>query len=196
MRVRPHRNLGAGVVVSCDAREFRIARDAWEDLGATPGDPIDQGTLVALQADAEERFCRADSIALLARREHSRKELDRKLTRRGYSTRAIAGVLDGLSSRDLQSNQRFAEAFVRSRFRRGGESRLALINGLSARGIDDRLAFEAIDSYERENPGCFTVALDRAVKRLPEQTKHDRSRAIRALTRRGFPMRDVMNRFP
>ena len=58
---------------------------------------------------------RARAIALLARREHSRVELERKLARHSTDTGRITQVLDQLQVEKLLSDQRFAEGVVRVR---------------------------------------------------------------------------------
>src|SRR5829696_5958847 len=67
------------------------------------------------------------AIALLARRDHSRAELSRKLMR--YAMDAdnpaeIARVLDDLNRKGLLSDQRFAAGFARIRAQRFGDARI------------------------------------------------------------------------
>jgi len=56
---------------------------------------------------------------LLARREHSRHELQLKLQRRVEKQDLLEESLDSLVSDNLLSDQRFCEAFVRSRMNNG-----------------------------------------------------------------------------
>jgi len=83
---------------------------------------------------------RRAAMDLLARREHSRDELARKLQRRFKSdqelTVTIAGELDRLIDEGLLSDQRFAAAMVRQLIGRGlGPRRLD--EELRAKGIRD-----------------------------------------------------------
>lgn len=55
----------------------------------------------------------------LARREHSRVELVRKLSERDYEQPDIAQALDRLANEGLQSDERFCEQFVRLRSQQG-----------------------------------------------------------------------------
>jgi len=72
---------------------------------------------------------------LLARREHSRYELERKLGARGFEPDIVAGVLDALSAEHLLEESRFVESFIRSRVRKGqGPARIRA--ELVQRGID------------------------------------------------------------
>lgn len=61
---------------------------------------------------------RRAAMDLLARREHARRELAEKLSRRFADAEAVALALDRLAQEGLQSDGRFAEAFVRSRAQR------------------------------------------------------------------------------
>ena len=96
---------------------------------------------------------RLAAMDLLARREHSRLELEQKLRKR-FSDRleTIEIELDKLAAEGLQSDERLAEAFIRARSNRGqGPSKIRM--ELRSKGLSDAaisLAFEAIavDWYE------------------------------------------------
>ncbi len=76
------------------------------------------------------------ALGLLARREHSRLDLARKLRSRGYATEAIAEVLDGLLESEQLSDGRFAQMLVRTRAARGfGPRRIKY--ELREHGIDE-----------------------------------------------------------
>lgn len=55
------------------------------------------------------------ALALLVRREHSRKELARKLAERGIDREAASAAVDRLTADGWQSDARFAEMLVRTR---------------------------------------------------------------------------------
>ena len=75
-----------------------------------------------MQADAvvtvheQDDFKTVENAAmrLLARRDYSRLELWRKLSKRGEEG-IVNAVLDALADKDYQSDQRFADLLVRSR---------------------------------------------------------------------------------
>lgn len=58
-------------------------------------------------------------LRLLARREHSRKELAEKLRLRGFSSDESQAVLDRLAEQGWQSDERYAECFARQRIQNG-----------------------------------------------------------------------------
>lgn len=87
---------------------------------------------------------RQRAIKLLASREHSRLQLERKLGERGFEADEVAEVLTQLAAEGLQSDERFAESFVRSRIERGhGPTRIAA--ELRERGVDEALISDYLD---------------------------------------------------
>jgi regulatory protein len=84
----------------------------------------------------QDRTLKQRAVAYLARREHSRAELAKKLS--AYGTQEeIDSVLNSLQDAKLLSDQRFAAAFVRSRAERFGAGRLR--QELRQRGVEDEL---------------------------------------------------------
>ncbi len=59
------------------------------------------------------------AVGLLARREHSVRQLNQKLAKRGFDEPAISSALESCQRLNLQSDTRFAEATCRSRINRG-----------------------------------------------------------------------------
>ncbi|MBI3897170.1 MAG: regulatory protein RecX [Gammaproteobacteria bacterium] len=81
-------------------------------------------------------------LGWLARREHSRKEVETKLKRKGCDAKLAEEVAAVLAAQHLLSDERFAEVLVRSRRNRGyGPVRIR--KELEQRG----LAVEAIEQW-------------------------------------------------
>lgn len=86
---------------------------------------------------------RERALRLLARREHSRAELSRKLAPHAESPEALDAVLDDLAARDLLSDERYVDMRLRARQARLGDARLAYelrTQGVSAELIEAALA--------------------------------------------------------
>jgi regulatory protein len=128
---------------------------------------------------------RLAAMNLLAGREHSRKELRDKLARRCSDEVLLESVLDGLVADRLQSDQRFAESFVRSRARRGyGPYRLR--QELKQRGVDTELVGDTLAAADVD---WAAQAREVQVKKFGEQPPQDlkeRARRARFLYQRGF----------
>jgi regulatory protein len=90
---------------------------------------------------------RRKAIGLLARREHSRAELARKLAADG-TDEDIANVLAQLESEGLLSDARAAAAYVRAHAARFGAARLR--QDLRARGLDPDLAASEVEKLDGE----------------------------------------------
>jgi regulatory protein len=87
------------------------------------------------------------ALGLLARREHSVKQLMQKLSLRGFAKEEIRQTLDDLIASGYLSNLRFAECYTRSRIEKGfGPVRIAI--ELFDRGIDDELAQQVLLEYQ------------------------------------------------
>ncbi len=88
-------------------------------------------------------------LMLLARREYSQSELIKKMG--AFPTETINQALDELVKRGHQSDERYAEAFVRSQLHRGKGAKIIHQALVYKGGIDKSLgwaALEAIDDGE------------------------------------------------
>ena len=72
----------------------------------------------------------------LARREHSRRELEQKLARKEFDANEISEALDRLVEDGLLSDVRFAESFVHAR-RQRGSGPLKIQAELKLRGVSE-----------------------------------------------------------
>lgn len=88
---------------------------------------------MAKQDDPEYK-ARASALRLLARREHSRLELDLKLRQRKVEAATIEKVLDEYEANDWLSNERFADVFSRQRLDLG-YGPMKILAELQQRGI-------------------------------------------------------------
>lgn len=84
---------------------------------------------------------RERALRYLAQRDHSRAELARKLAGHG-SDAEIADIIDRMGELGLQSDRRFAEAWVRSKAGRFGVARMR--SELARRGVERELVDEAL----------------------------------------------------
>jgi regulatory protein len=90
------------------------------------------------------------AMDLLARREHSRFELERKLRQKGFAEEEIPGTLDALVRQGLLSDQRFAEQYCRMRCNRGyGPRRIQL--ELQERGVSAELVAQTMAEMSKQS---------------------------------------------
>ena len=91
---------------------------------------------------------RERALQFLARREHARAELARKLAAYAESAEEIDAVLDDLVARRLLSNARYAEMRMHARGARFGNARL--VQELRAAGVGDELVDSVLAEAEDE----------------------------------------------
>jgi regulatory protein len=128
---------------------------------------------------------REAALRLLARREHAFVELERKLKRKGWEAAPVSDVLQALADEGLQSDQRFAESFARSRAEKS-YGPLRIRSELAERGIDRRLVENTLQELEVDWLAQAAKWYGRRFgERRPEDMK-ERSRRAQALARRGF----------
>jgi len=126
----------------------------------------------------------------LARREHSRRELERKLEARGFDDAVVATVLDALERERLLSDSRFSEQFVYQRARRG-QGPLKILHELVQRGVDEDTARDFVSPSD---PEWFDSARQARVKRFGDARQgnfRERARQSRFLQQRGFTSEQV-----
>ena len=144
----------------------------------------------ATERDPAEPSAYQRALGLLVRREHSRRELTRKLVARGVERDELEPALDTLSRQDFQNDERFAVALARSRASAGyGPHRIR--SELAMHGIPRAAIALALEACERDWPAS---ALDLASRRFGGRDLGDpakRRKAVDFLIRRGFDQRDA-----
>lgn len=125
------------------------------------------------------------ALGLLVRREHSRRELKRKLTDRGAEPAQSEDALDRLAELGFQDDDRFARALARTRAAAGyGPQRIRAELGTHA--LNSEQIAVALDACETDWP---LAARELVARRYPGAKLADpkqRRKAIEFLLRRGF----------
>jgi regulatory protein len=141
-------------------------------------------------ADWTAASVEAAAVRLLARREHSRVELGRKLRARGAPAELVEEVLASLAARRLQSDERFAESLVTSRIGRG-QGPVRIGRDLEAQGVP---AAEVEAALEAAGADWFELAAATRRKRFGRPAPADwkeRGRQARFLEYRGFTAEQI-----
>mgnify|MGYP006286706069 CR=1 FL=1 len=127
-----------------------------------------------------------DAVRLLARREHSRRELTRKLVTRNADPALVEQVLDDLEQRALLSDARFVEAYVAQRVRKG-YGPLRIRAELAERGIEAGLAARAFEEGGFDWEALLDELVERRFGDAPATSPAELARRARFLSGRGFP---------
>jgi len=126
---------------------------------------------------------RTRALQHLARREHSRDELARKLAPHVESAEALEALLDDLVRRGQLSDARYAEARSTQLARKFGPSRIA--HELRSKGVDAEAASQALAVVRENAQAQATVVWGKRFGRPPSDAL-ERVKQLRFMQMRGF----------
>lgn len=125
------------------------------------------------------------ALGLLVRREHSRKELGRKLAARGVEPEAAEAAIDKLADAGWQDDARFAEQLVRSRAATG-HGPLRIRAELATHGLARDAIAAAMDGYDGDWLDNARDLVRRRFGAIAADDRAARHKAADLLLRRGF----------
>jgi regulatory protein len=138
----------------------------------------------------EEKCIYESALDFLSRREHSYVELKNKLLRKTFDPEKIAAVLKQLIAKNLLSDERFCEMFVRSCINKG-KGRLYIQEELRKRGINEVLIKQHLDQQTE----TWLVQIEKVRRKrfgeiIPKDYK-ERAKQMRFLQYRGFTIEQI-----
>lgn len=136
-----------------------------------------------------EPSLRARAMGLLARREHSRAELKRKLAAHAGEGDDLEALLDELVKRGWLSDARYAEQSIRAGARRFGPFKLA--QRLRSRGVDEEAIAAGFRSAAADGTSNLESVWRSHFRSLPADER-ERARQARFLQGRGFPLDEIL----
>ena len=121
----------------------------------------------------------------LSIREHSKLELQNKLSQKGHDLSDIRDCIDEFSSKNIQSDIRFTEEFIRSRLKKNKGPQL-ILSELITRGISDNIIHKKISeiSYQEWCKAAF-LALNKKLNGSSVSIEH-KDKIYSFLISRGF----------
>ena len=123
------------------------------------------------------------ALAMLARREHTRAEMMRKLSPHSESPEQVEQLLDALCARGWLSEARFAESRANTLARKFGSRKIEY--DLRSRGVSAEVVEQTVErALAQELENC-RAAWQRKFGELP-QGAAERGRQMRFLAGRGF----------
>lgn len=135
---------------------------------------------------------RARATRLLARREHTRVELGRKLKPYAENKADVEPILDDFTARGLVSDARFAEQYVHSNQKKFGNIKLAY--SLREKGVSSEVAQALLsDSKEIELAAARNV-WQKKFRELPKDAA-EKAKQMRFLQSRGFTCETIRKVF-
>ena len=171
----------------------RLARamSVWTVMKRPPDqDPSGEQESAGKRAPKPKRSAYDKALGLLARREHSRKELKTKLRLGGYDGDEAVDALDRLGAQNYQDDDRFAEVLLRSRMGQGyGPLRLRV--ELKSHGVSDARIRELLEAADADWDALAAALLRRRYGAAGSADYTERARRAQFLLRRGFPTATV-----
>lgn len=138
-----------------------------------------------------ERNVIIDTITrMLARREHSVAEIERKLAQKGIPESEYSQVLQEFIENDVQSNRRYAESRARSMVTRGSGP-VKIRGDLQQRGVNEADIDAALSEVDVD---WFQLAIEVKVKKFGRGAAQDyalRMKQMQFLRYRGFTMEHI-----
>ena len=123
------------------------------------------------------------ALRLLASREHSRAELERKLQAHETAPGELAQALDELQAKGFINEARVVQSVVHRRAERLGTQRVRA--ELNAKGLPAELVAEAVDELRATEEARAREVWRRKFGQ-PAADPHERARQMRFLAARGF----------
>jgi regulatory protein len=138
-----------------------------------------------MKSTPEPGELRERALRLLARREHSRTELARKLEQAGFVASDIDSLLDEFEEKNWLSDRRFAESYVADHRARSGSIKLAY--ELRQRGVPDSI-IDAVISDNRDSELSRAREIWRKKFDAAPENAAETARQMRFMQSRGFTM--------
>ena len=143
----------------------------------------------------ERAAAREAAIGLLARRERSRAELRSALKRKSFDAAIIESVLDSIEKEGLQSDARFASAWVETRKRLSPRGKAALAFELRQKGIGESQARSVLAEFKSDDErAALRELIESRLARMSssiDDKQKAKQRLLGFLTRRGFAYDDI-----
>ena len=132
---------------------------------------------------------RARALRLLARREHSRLELQRKLAPHAQDPDELENLIADLVRRGWLSEQRVVEQLIHARRAKFGSQRIR--QQLLEKGVAEELVAQALPQLRDGDVEAARALWQRKFGKLPRDTA-ERAKQVRFMQSRGFALETVL----
>lgn len=146
-----------------------------------------------LNLQTDKKKIRIVALDLLAQREHSRLELQNKLLQKDFAHDEVELLLNTLIAENLLSDERFCEAFIRNRIKKG-QGGLRIKEELRQRGISNELISHYLNSQNDWQEKLAIVRRKKFGDAIPKDFK-ERAKQMRFLQYRGFSIEQINEAF-
>lgn len=183
--VRKPRRAGRVDVYIDGEVALELSRESARKIDLRPGRSIEPQELGAIVAAEHKRQALEASIALLARRPRSERELRRRLTQRKFPAELIDGTIARLRTLRLIDDEAFAQYWTETRDRISPRGRRLITQELRAQGVDAAAAAAATEELS-DGDAAYRLATVRVRAFASLDYATFRNRLGGFLQRRGF----------
>ena len=161
--------------------------------------PVHEDIAEILTDEQDDKFVcpkeiRRKAMDFLALRDYGRAELVLKLANKGYKRSIVEDEVQRLTDEGLQSDTRFAEAFVQSRINQG-KGPVRIRSELGRKGIPDGIVDAAIEDAAVDWHELTIEVREKKFGALQPNDLKDKARQVRFLQYRGFEQDQVQSVF-
>ncbi len=136
-----------------------------------------------------ETSLRARALRFLARREHSRLELQRKLGPHAENPDEVADLIEDLVRRGWLSEERVVEQIIHARRDKLGSQRIR--RELLEKGVDEELVSRALPQLRDGDMAAARALWQRKFGKIPADAAA-RAKQVRFMQSRGFALETVL----
>ncbi|MBN2439773.1 MAG: RecX family transcriptional regulator [Spirochaetales bacterium] len=123
-------------IVISDGTSFIVLEEVIINENIYPGKEISYKDCEEIKEASELVKAEKQAITLLSYRQHSKKSLELKLLKRGFTKNCIETLFQKLKNLNYLNDEEFARAWVFSRINLHPEGKIALMAGLLKQGIE------------------------------------------------------------
>lgn len=134
----------------------------------------------------DENALRDSVFRLLSRREHSYQELQRKLIQKRWPTKMVDEILADFKEKGWQSDERFAEIFIREKVSQKQGRLKILAQATQQKGLSIELVERLLEEMEID---WFSLCSELKERRFGDEPPKDQKqwmKQVRFLQQRGF----------
>lgn len=189
MEVKPSQHKKGRFLVKLeDGGILRVTEEEMLRFSLRTGLALDPETLEALEASASRSATRAAAASMIGSRPLSKKELTRRLVRKGADAEDAGAAADWLEDIGAVNDREYAALLVRH-YAGKGYGRARIREEMYRRGVDRELWDQALEELPDQ-----TETLDRLIQKKCRGDLSDRRevrRVSESLMRRGFSWSEV-----
>lgn len=184
------RPRGRVAVTTSEGATLTVRAEALTLAGVGEGDLFDTERRERLEREEHRSAAHEAALRLLSYRPRSQQELGQRLRLRGIPADVIEHEMKRLQRAGLVDDEAFARSWVGDRQINSPRGQRLLRYELRTRGIETRLAEEAVDSID-DRTAALAVARGRAPRLAGLEFQQFRKKLSGFLQRRGFAYEDI-----